>query len=236
MKPIGIAILSFHRPGDVQRAVTSVRAHTKRPYRLVILDNSENLITGEWCITHAQDAIYKRMPYNVGTCLARNAETRIFLDMGLDYWVVMDMDVEIVADGWEEDMLAVFEKHPDTGIVGWREAVASAGCGHSPDAAGLMPEIPGVCCMVSRKCVEACNGWCARYFLHRGEDSDFCLLAGTKGFTTRVVLGKDKIAHRDPHQGVAAFAGHNRFWPRSDAILRERTEALGFRKVAGVNA
>ena len=37
--------------------------------------------------------------------------------------------------------------------------------------------------MESRKCVQACNGRCARNFLHRGEDSHFCLIAGTKGFS-----------------------------------------------------
>jgi len=236
MKPVGVAIIAYRRLEDARRAVRSVLANTRYPFRLLVFDNSDDFRIGSWMLAHANSAMYRRSPYNCGTCLARNEIMRVFCRMGMDYWVVMDQDVEVVAPGWVKDMLDVFKHYPDTGIVGWRNAVRSAGCPHAPDNTGRMPEIPGVCTMVSRKCAEAVNGWCARYFLHRGEDTDFCLAAATKGFATRVVMGPDKIAHHHPHRGVQAFAGHGKMWSLSDAILKERTEKLGFERIPGINA
>jgi len=228
---IGIGILCFYGLDDVKTAVASVRRHTQVPYDLLVFDNSEDFEVGEWALDHGDGAAYVRSPYNTGCSRSRNRMCEFFAARGIEHFIVMDQDVEVVADGWAQDMLTVFGKHPDTGIVGWELANRTMGPHHARDATGVVIELPGMCNMYSVACMAATGGFCPEYFAYRF-DTDFCLLAGTKGFKTRVVWpDTDKVRHNHPHQGVGRNPRMGAIRKQSQTIFNRRKKELGFANV-----
>jgi len=229
---VGIGILSFYGLGDVKVALASVREHTKVPYDLLVFDNSENFEVGEWMLAHATDAAYVRSPYNVGCSVGRNRACEIMIANGNQHMIIMDQDVQVIADGWVQDMLDVFARYPDTGIVGW-ELANRIPPRHPRDKTGAVPELPGMCNMYSLECITAAGGWCPEYFFYRF-DTDFCLLAGTKGYKTRVVNPDgtgDKVKHNHPHQGINRHPRAAAIRAESQTIFNRRKKELGFANV-----
>jgi len=235
MERIGIGIIAYHSLPDAQRAVESVLARTTPPYDLVVWDNSEDFKTGAWVMSMPARFDYIRSPYNVGCCVSRNKLSEMFIRRGLTHWVILDQDVTITAPGWTEDMLAVFQKYPDTGIVSWdcipKQLMAHYDC----DETGATPQVPGACCMVSADCVRGVGGWYSGTLFYRLEDSDFCFQAGLKGFKTRLVTGEQKIAHTTFSSGMGRHPRCAAIQALSEAVFQQRSAQFGYPKVPGVN-
>ena len=233
---IGVGAIHFYFLDDLREQLAAVRAETREDYAFVVLDNSESFVLGQWRMEHCPEVAYIKQPYNVGTSIGRNRLAEWFAERGMTHFVVMDGDVRPTRTGWLADMRAVFDTHPDTGVVGWAGVIREIGCQHEPDATGRVPEMPSACCMYSMEAVRAAGGWCPEYFLHHGEDTDFCLNCGTKGYKSRVVLGvRDKVKHVHPHQGTARFGRFAQEQERSKQILLRRTKELGFARLPGLN-
>ena len=232
---IGIAVLCYNSLPDVQAAIASVRAHTAQPYDLVIWDNSDAFHVGTWAV--AQEGLtYIRSPYNLGTCCSRNRLAELFIRRGLSHWVVMDQDVLVIGNGWVEDMLALFQKYPDTGIVGWKLGYDQMSPKYAIDPTGVVPETPGLCCMHSADCVRAVGGWEPLCFYDRFEDTGYCFAAGLKGFKTRLIVGEQKVAHASPHRGTGSNPRNDVIKAESHKLFMRRTAELGFPRIHGINA
>jgi GT2 family glycosyltransferase len=143
---------------------------------------------------------------------------------GLLKWVFMDQDVRVTADGWLDDMLAVFAAHPMTGIVGWR-CISDQLCKQPIGDGGLVPQMPGACCMFSAECVKMVGGWDHRFLYYRAEDTAFCFAARDKGFTTRLVMGEQRILHDHPGSGMARNARDVQVRAVSEAMFRQMAAA-----------
>jgi len=223
---IGIGILCYYGADEVARNVASVREHCKQDYALALFDNSENDEVGEWARSHAADALYVRSPYNVGCSRSRNRLAASFAKMGVRYFIVQDQDVAWVGDA-VPPMLEVFQRHPDTGIVGWNLANKTMGTTYPPDGTGVVPELPGMMNMYSWGCIKAVGGWDSRMFMYRF-DSLFCLMAAKRGYKTRVVVdGPCAIEHKHPHQGVKRYPWWKEEQRRSQAIFAEEVKRHG---------
>ena len=116
---LGDAILCYNLVDDAKRAVESGLAHPSPNVFRMVFDNSDDFQIGEFMLTEHPETTYVRSPVNVGCCISRNVIAARMIREGCTHWVVRDQDVEILADGWLDDMLAVFQKYPDTGIVSW---------------------------------------------------------------------------------------------------------------------
>ena len=227
---IGIGVLAYYGLPDVQRCLPSIQQHTVNDYHLLLFDNSEDTEIREWVSRQMPEVEYVRSPYNVGCTVSRNRMAARFAQLGVRHFVVLDEDVEVVATAWDAEMLAIFGKYPDTGIVGWELANRSMGPRHARDETGVVPELPGMCNMYSMGCVRSVGGWCEEYFFYRW-DTDFCLTAATKGYLTRVVNpdgGHDGVAHNHPHRGTARNQRAGQIKRRSQAIFDRRKKELGF--------
>ena len=211
IEKVGIAIITYNSPDDARACVESVDRHTTAGYSL-LLDNSQDFRTGAWAIG-LPHWTYIRSPYNAGTCVARNRIAEWMIAHHRDHWVVLDQDVRVTATGWLDDMLAVFQKYPDTGVVSW--ACINEQMSHAAmDLTDAVPEVAGACWMVSAACVKAVGGWCPKVLYHRFEDSAFCFEAAAKGFKTRLITGAQKIDNPSPGGGT----GRN---PRNVAVRAE---------------
>ena len=213
---IAVAVLCYGGLADTQAAVQSIREHTKLPCEVIVVDNSDDWEHAHWLAEHDPAATYIRMGANTGCTKPRNIVARYCWARGYPYFVFMDQDVEIVGDQWLVDMVFVAEKHADTGAVGW--PLANAVEPEYPvGPAGEVRELPGMCTLYRTKAALECP-WDERFFAYRF-DTWWHLLAGEKGWKTRIVRGKgNKIKHEHPHSGV------NRN-PHMDDI-RRRSEAL----------
>jgi len=232
---LGDAILCFYGFEDLMRAVESGLAHTPGEVFRFVFDNSEDFRIGEWVMYEHPEITYIRSPYNIGCCPGRNRIAEAAIRAGCTHWVVRDQDVEIIADGWMEDMLAVFRAHPDTGLVGWKLGYDQMSPRFQIDETGMVPETPGLCSMYSAESVRAVGGWNPAYFFYRGEDSRHSLAIGLKGYKTRLVLGVQKIAHNNPHQGLGRQPKMKREGERSLALFERETVELGFPRIPGIN-
>lgn len=211
-----VAVLCYGGLTDSIRAVETIRQHTTIPYELVVVDNSDDWKHAHWLAEHDPAVTYIRMGRNTGCTAPRNQLARYCWGRRYKYFVFMDQDVEITEDGWLADMVAVAEKQGDTGAVGWPVANAVAP-EHPVDATGCVPELPGMCNLYRTEAAVKVP-WDERFFAYRF-DSWWHLLAGKKGWKTRIVTGKgDKIAHEHPHSGV----NRNPEMP----LIRRRSEAL----------
>ena len=233
---VGICIISFNSPEDAKDCVASIVAHTPKDNPILLWDNSTQFVTGSWAVNQAATFDYIRSPYNVGTCISRNAASSWMLRHGLLKWVFMDQDVRVTADGWLDDMLAVFQKYPDTGCVAFKFIADQLQAHYDMDESGATPQVPGACCMWSAECVRAIGGWYPGALYYRIEDSDACLRAGIKGFKTRLVLGEQKISHDHPSSGMARNPRDAAIRAVSEAIFQQRARALNFPKIPGVTA
>lgn len=227
---IGVAIITFQSPEDAAECLKSVLAHTLTTGPIIVWDNSQDFKTGTLLLSELGSVEYVRSPANVGCCISRNHIWERFLALGVTHGVVLDQDVRVTADGWLEDMAAVFEKHPDTGIVSW-DCINQQMAHHVPDATGAVPEMPGACCMYSAACVRAVGGWESRVLYHRFEDSAFCFEAAAKGFKVRLVHGVQKIAHPAPGGGTGRNPRNETIKEASNRLYAEMSAQRGWPSV-----
>ncbi len=214
---LGIGILTYYAPDDLRAAVESIRQFTDCDYLPMVFDNSEDFRIAEWMPERNADWGYVKSPQNVGCAVSRNRISEWFIRRGIEQFVIMDQDVTIVKAGWLRDMLAMFNRYPDTGVVGWSLAIRQMGPSYKPDGTGAVPELPGMCNMYSAECVRKAGGWDQRMFCYRF-DSLFCLKAGKAGLKTRIVWpDTDAVRHVHPHKGVE----------RHPRMLAERSRSVG---------
>lgn len=217
---LGVAIITFQSPDDAAECLKSVLAHTLVTGPVMVWDNSQDFKTGVKLLPEIVSVEYIRSPYNVGTCISRNAIAARMIRAGCSHWVVMDQDVRVTADGWLDDMLAVFTAHPDTGCVSWR-CISDQLCKQPVGPDGEVPQVAGACSMFSAACVRAIKGWDHRALFYRMEDTAACFAARDAGFRTRLVLGDQKIVHDHPGSGMARHPRGAQVRALSEAIFRQ---------------
>ena len=224
----GDAILCHNSPSDARRAVESGLAHATPNVLTLVFDNSQDFRIGTFMFAEHPEIAYVRSPANIGCCCGRNRIAEFMLRAGCDLWVARDMDVVITGAGWIEDMAAVFQKYPDTGIVSW-QCISDQLCNaQKPDETGAVPQVAGACCMVSAAAVRAVGGWATKTLFMRMEDSAFCFDAGLKGFKTRLVIGEQKIAHPTHSSGMGRHPRCAAIQAYSEAVFRQMEGQKGW--------
>jgi GT2 family glycosyltransferase len=91
---IGVALLSYHRPGMTRRAVEGLYAHTEAPFRLLTVDNGSDAGTKEALLElHARGLTnLALLDENVGWVAAKNLGVRWLLDEGFPWCVLLEND------------------------------------------------------------------------------------------------------------------------------------------------
>jgi len=219
---VSIIILVLNQLEHTKACLQSIVAHTPTLHEVIIVDNGSTDGTPEflknWQVGHANCTVI-RNETNRGFAGGNNQGLAVARGEFL-LWLNNDT---VVTPGWLEAMLAVYARHPETGLVGpmsnrvsgpqfVREAVYSNLDGMQVYAAQFTQANAGQSfevvravgfCLLSTKAVVAKVGALDETFGSGNfEDDDYCLRTQLAGFRIRVA--RDSFVH---HTGSQTFAG-----------------------------
>ncbi|MBI5200366.1 MAG: glycosyltransferase family 2 protein [Elusimicrobia bacterium] len=214
-----------------RRCLESVRAHSRPPYELVVVDNASQAPTRRWLEARARAGELR---------LIRNEENRSFaasINQGMaaarsDLFVWLNNDAAVGPE-WLERLSGCLRRNPGAGAAGPCTSVPPAvEYARFPAFAAAwalrwdgrwksMRVLSGFCLAVTREAAEAAGPLDER-FLWGEEDTDYCLRLRREGFS--LLLARDVFVH---HEGSvsrrlvdpAVRRKHNR---SNRALLREK--------------
>jgi GT2 family glycosyltransferase len=214
-----IVMLSWNAPQFTKMAVDSIRAYTRSPHEIIIIDNG----SGPETVAMLRDLTDVRVIYNAtNTGFAHGCNQGIAAASGT-HVVLLNNDV-IVTDGWLESLLDVQRRDPLVGVSAPRSNKITghqqvAGCTYTTE-----PELHefaaqrrrtyardsyrtdraiGFCLCIARSVVEEVGGIDERYGLGNFEDDDFCIRVRAAGY--QIAICEDSFVH---HFGSATFAAN----------------------------
>ncbi len=217
-----IIILVLNQRAHTEKCLASIAAHTPLPHEIIIVDNGSTDDTPEllksWQASHA-NCIVIRNESNRGFAGGNNQGLAVARGK---YALLLNNDTVVTA-GWLEAMLAVYARHPETGLVGpvsnrvsGPQLVPEAtytnllempafAARHAQANAGQSFEVlraVGFCLLATRAVINQLGGLDENFGSGNFEDDDFCLRARFAGFRIRVA--RDSFVH---HTGSQTFAG-----------------------------
>ncbi len=216
---VSVLMLSWNAPEYTRLALESIRAHTRMPYEVVIVDNGSGPETTSWLRT-LDDVRIIYNPTNRG--FAGGSNQAIAAAKG-EYVVLLNNDT-IVTEGWLEGLLDAFERVPALGVSAVRSnRVAGVQMvydvpykdidGMHAFAAGrrrlfrkqgfVIDRAIGLCLCISRRVIEEVGGIDERFGVGNFEDDDFCLRVRAAGY--RIYVCDDVFIH---HFGSQTFAAN----------------------------
>ena len=219
-----IVTLSWNAPQFTRVAIESIRAFTKHPYEIIVVDNGSGPETTTWLRTLERESSDVRVIFNetnrgfAGGCNQGMAAARG------DYVVLLNNDV-IVTEGWLEGLIDGVERSPSTGVsaprsvnVAGDQAVTDADYNnveqmHVYAAARraryrgqgyLSDRVIGFCMCMKRIVFEEIGGIDERFGVGNFEDDDYSIRVRAAGYTMFVC--EDVFIH---HIGSATFKANN---------------------------
>ena len=221
---VSIILLVHNQLDHTRRCLESLARHTPEPHEVILVDNGSDAETAAYLRRQAEGSPTVR--------LIANQENRGFsagnnqgLALSTGAFVLLLNNDTVVTAGWLARMLAVFERHPDTGIVGpvsnhvaGPQKVCDVGYSNleglpafaqdwSQSHAGQsekLSRVIGFCLLARREVIDRIGGLDERFGSGNFEDDDFCLRAGVAGFGVRIA--RDSFIH---HVGGQTFKGAN---------------------------
>lgn len=209
-----IIIPTYNGLGLLRACVESIRAYTRTPYEIIVVDNASSDGTDLYCRTNRLTLL--SLPENRGFPLACNLGLQLAAG---DELLLLNNDV-IVSQGWLDNLKNALYSAPDIGIVGpvtnyasGRQQVktgytdipgyhAEAGRANIPDS-GKWSEtkrLVGLCFLFKRQLMDAIGLLDERYSPGHYEDDDYCYRARLHGY--RLLIAGDCLVH---HEGSASF-------------------------------
>lgn len=112
--PVSLVISVWNRKDDLRENLASIRAQTLAPEQVIVVDNDSSDGTPEMVLEEFPEVQLIRMPHSdYGACETFNVG---FASARGEYVGILDDDVVLPPD-FVEQMLAEFEKEPDTTVL-----------------------------------------------------------------------------------------------------------------------
>jgi GT2 family glycosyltransferase len=213
-----IVMLSWNAPEYTRIAVESIRAHTRYPHEILIVDNGSEPPTL---------AVLDELARDHGVRVVRNGRNLGFgqgMNVGMahargDVVVILNNDV-VVTDGWLEDLVGALETRRTVGCTAPRSnKVASEQlvAGQYPDIGAMhrfaaerrrahrgrgyvAQRVVGFCLCLDREVIDAVGGFDPLYGLGNYEDDDLCVRIRRAGW--EIFVCDDVFIH---HFGSVSF-------------------------------
>lgn len=217
---VSIVTLSWNAPEYTKMALESIRAHTREPYEIIVVDNGSRAETTSWLRTLTD----VRVIYNDrNRGFAGGTNQGIAAARG-EYVVMLNNDV-VVTEGWLDGLIGAFDRVPGLGVSAVRsnrvagdQIVVNAAYtdirsmhayaaerratyrhqGYTTDRA------IGLCLCIHRSVIDEIGGIDERFGVGNFEDDDFCLRVRAAGY--RIYVCNDVFIH---HFGSRSFAANN---------------------------
>ena len=201
-------------------------AKTSIPVEIILVNNGSSDNTKSWFESYSKNHPNVHMiPLETNLGFGAGVNIGIRQSVG-EYIVVLNNDT-IVTQNWLENMLSVFKKDEEIGIVSPVTNYTGKGAQLDLDAKNLSPKdvnkyaasiqnrvdfiyephrLAFFCVMISRKTVEAIGLFDERYGVGNFEDYDYCFRAIMAGF--RLAIARNSFVY---HRGFATFKA-NQIW------------------------
>jgi GT2 family glycosyltransferase len=212
-----VVMLSWNAPEYTRIAVESIRAHTRYPHEILIVDNGSDA---------PAHAVLDELERDHGVRVVRNGRNLGFgqgMNVAMahargDAVVILNNDV-VVTDGWLEDLVGALETRRTVGCTAPRSKVASeqilsvayaddvamhrfaAERGREHRGRGYVAQrVVGFCLCLDREVIDAVGGFDPRYGLGNYEDDDLCVRVRGAGW--QIFVCDDVFIH---HFGSVSF-------------------------------
>jgi len=182
---VSICIVTHNACDHVRRCLGSIRRHSHVPHELIVVDNASGSETRE-LLRSQPDLKLTLNGDNLLWAAGINQAIRM-ADPGSDYLLLLNPDVEVLADNWLEVMLQIFAAEPKVGVVGTAHNYAPA--------APMFGWIDGSCFMVRHALMREIGLLDAERFPWAGAPALWCARAWKAGWRYRVVNPKDRLLH-----------------------------------------
>jgi len=217
-----IIILTLNQLEHTEKCFESIKKYTEEPYEIIVVDNGSSDGTVEYLESFAaKNDRVKVIVNNTNRGFAAGNNQGISIASG-EYILLLNNDT-ILTEGWLKGLIKVFEKNPDTGIVGpvsncvsGPQFIKEASYGSDEemqkfalkwseehrDETMTYIRVVGFCLMTRREVIEKIGGLDESYGSGNFEDDDFCIRAAQAGYNARIV--RDVFIH---HTGSQTFKG-----------------------------
>lgn len=219
---VSVIILTHNQLEHTKLCLQSIEQHTAEPHEIIIVDNGSTDGTLDYLSEYVHRCSNVRVVSNrenLGFAAGNNQG--LALATG-DYVLLLNNDT-VVTDGWLTRMLSVFDRFPETGIVGpvtnyisGPQLVAGASYKSLPQMHAFAQRwalehdkqsmeffrVVGFCLLAKRQVIDRIGGLDERFGTGNFEDDDFCLRAAAAGYKARIA--QDAFVH---HTGSQTFKG-----------------------------
>ncbi len=216
---VSVLMLSWNAPEYTQLALESIRAHTRPPYEVVIVDNGSGPETTDWLATLTD----VRVIYNAANRGFAGGSNQALAAARGEYVVLLNNDT-VVTEGWLDGLLDAFDRVPALGISAVRSnrvaGVQMLADTKYTDLPGmhayaaerrrkyhrqgfLIDRAIGLCLCLPRRVLDEVGGIDERFAVGNFEDDDFCLRVRAAGY--RIYVCDDVFIH---HFGSKTFAAN----------------------------
>ncbi len=219
---ISIIMLIHNQLDYTQKCLQSLEKYTTLPHEIIIIDNGSDAETGDYLqhyATNRTDVILIRNRANRGFAAGNNQG----LDVATGEFILLMNNDTLVTANWLERMYAVFDAHPEVGLVGPVSNYVSGpqlikdtvydtvdqmqkfakrwAVAHESEVVWT-PRLVGFFLLIRREVVRAIGGLDEKFGSGNFEDDDFCLRAALAGFKSCIAYGV--FVH---HHGNRTFKG-----------------------------
>jgi GT2 family glycosyltransferase len=202
-------------------AIESIRAHTPRPYEIIVVDNGSRSETTDWLRTLNDPNV--RVIFNQENRGFAEGNNQGFAAARGEFVVMLNNDV-IVTSGWIDGLVDAFDRVPGLGVSAPRSnkvagdqqlndctyndieamhryanerRVRLRGSGYLTDRA------IGLCLCIDRRVLNEIGGIDPRFAVGNFEDDDFCMRVRAAGY--KIYVCNDVFIH---HFGSQSFAAN----------------------------
>jgi len=194
-----IIIPTFNQLKLLQTTINSIRAHTKTPYKIIVVNNASGLPTQNW-IEEQEDILEIRLAQNMGFTIPTNLGMEI---SDTPYTVLANDDIT-VTHGWLKHLIECTKEDASTGIVG---PISNKVSGPQLDATarynsaqelhkhasaireqnrGMHEKVRRIvffCTLIKKEVIDKIGFLYEKFSPGNYEDDDYCLRAIKAGFT-----------------------------------------------------
>jgi GT2 family glycosyltransferase len=216
---VSVLMLSWNAPEYTRLALDSIRAHTRAPYEVVIVDNGSGEETANW-LRGLEDV---RVIYNTSNRGFAGGSNQALAAARGEYMVLLNNDT-VVTEGWLDGLVDAFDRVPALGVSAVRSnrvaGVQMISGDRYSDMEGmhayaaqrrreyhhrgfLVDRAIGLCLCIPRRVLDEVGGIDERFGVGNFEDDDFCLRVRAAGY--RIYVCDDVFIH---HFGSRSFAAN----------------------------
>lgn len=196
---VNICMITYNRLNFTKQAIQSLLEHTDYPYVLTVVDNGSRDGTPDYLMEMEARGTIKNLVLlenNLG--VAKAANIGWVLEPEASHYLKLDNDIVIQKDGWLSQMVAVAERIPQVGVLGYNfEPVsypvqAINGCRLRVKSEG---NVGGACVLIPKRTERQLGYWCEDNGLYGEEDHDYGARVGLTGLWNAYMEDEDVGIH-----------------------------------------